>query len=48
MAEKLKVLKDEADNLDIDGLKIIGLSKTFNIADKCCGTKKVEALKEVE
>lgn len=47
MEEKLKVLRGESQSVDFEGLKIIGLRKTYNIANKCCGSKSVHALKEV-
>jgi ABC-type multidrug transport system ATPase subunit len=44
LEEKLKVL--EGDTEAYEGLKIIGVSKTYQISNKCCGSKNVYALKE--
>jgi ABC-type multidrug transport system ATPase subunit len=44
LQERLKLL--EGINLPFDGLRIFGVSKTYIIANGCCGKKDVKALKE--
>ena len=45
--EKLKILRSEQEESAYDGLRILGCSKTYKIANKCCGTRDVKALKDV-
>lgn len=47
LEEKLKILKNEEKNQNFEGLRIMGLKKTYDIANKCCGSRSVKALKEV-
>lgn len=47
LEEKLKLLNAIQDGKDFEGLRILGVKKTFKIANKCCGTKDVHALKSV-
>jgi len=47
LEEKNKVLKAENGELDLNGLKILGCGKTYNISNGICMTKKLNALKEV-
>ena len=47
-AEKNKILQSERESKNIQGLRILGLNKTFLLQQKCCGKPKLlEALKEV-
>lgn len=45
--EKLKILESELQGKEFQGLRILGCSKTYRIANNCCGTKEVKALKQV-
>ncbi len=45
--EKVKILKAEQTNEEFEGLRILGCSKTYKIADNCCESKNVYALKDV-
>jgi len=47
LEEKLKILKAEQQNEKFEGLRILGCEKTYHISNKCCGTKPVNALKDV-
>jgi len=45
--EKIKILETEIQDKDFKGLRILGCSKTYKIANNCCGTKELKALKPV-
>lgn len=47
LEEKLQILRNEQSQLKNEGLRILGCSKTYLIANKCCGTRQVKALKDV-
>jgi hypothetical protein len=47
MEEKLKILYGNQSVDLFNGLRVIGCSKTYKIANRCCGAKDVNALKEV-
>jgi ABC-type multidrug transport system ATPase subunit len=41
----LKVLQSEQVGEYYEGLRIVGISKTYRVAGKCCGKKRINALK---
>jgi hypothetical protein len=45
--EKIEILQSELQEKEYQGLRILGCSKTYHIANNCCGTKEVNALKQV-
>jgi hypothetical protein len=45
--EKQKILESQIEGKEFKGLRILGCSKTYRIANNCCGTKEVKALKQV-
>jgi len=45
--EKEKIFKSERGEINLDGLKILGCGKTYNITNGFCKTRKLNALKEV-
>jgi hypothetical protein len=47
LEEKLKILRSEQNGVNNEGIRILGCSKTYMIANKCCGTRQVKALKDV-
>jgi predicted phage tail protein len=47
LEEKLKILRNEQSEVNNEGLRILGCSKTYLIANKCCGSRQVKALKDV-
>jgi hypothetical protein len=47
LEEKLRILRSEKAEEEFEGLRILGCSKTYQIANKCCGTRDVKALKDV-
>lgn len=48
LEEKRKVLKAENGELDLNGLKILGCGKTYDISNGFCKSRKLNALKEVK
>jgi hypothetical protein len=47
LEEKLKILHSEIREDTFYGLRILGCSKTYLIANNFCGKKEVKALKDV-
>lgn len=47
LGEKLKILRSEHNKEEFEGLRILGCAKTYKIANQCCGTRDVKALKDV-
>lgn len=45
--EREKVLNKDKSNESYEGLRIVGVSKIYNVSNNCCGSRKVNALKEV-
>jgi hypothetical protein len=45
--EKSKILNAELAGTNFEGLRVLGCSKTYKVANNCCGSKDVQALKEV-
>ncbi len=46
--EKIKILETEIQDKEFKGLRILGCCKTYKIANNCCGTKELKALKPVK
>lgn len=44
--EKEKIIRTVQEDQRFEGLRVLGISKTYKISNTCCGTKNVHALKE--